>query len=614
MPLLQTFAPHADESGLGYYRRLAAANSLWKWREVASLANVTNYKSSLFDSPDYVASQLELEPEWTRLASKQDAASRALHRMYRQRYDAVCPCCLGEQVYLRQHWEHAFITACPTHGCLLMEKCPGCCTWLSSEREHIELCPCGQDLRATTTEQAGPLHLWLSAQLCGEDSAAMRPFLKQVEPQALARLIKLLGQHTDPTAPNALKNQSLPTTLEAALEFLAPLEGMFSDWPKKFEQHVQARIAAGPQAARTINSLLDHWLRELRKCAEHPPLKIFLDITLRVCQEHFNGRMGAHDDVPDAADLNFKSLLQAAQLIGTSKDTLKKAVIADECAYRTVRYGTRGESYEVSLQEIARIKSLREHWVSEIAACQYLAVTPVLLKAMAEAKVIEADLNWRGNIYKAGMFSQDSLTELHHKLSSLSTPCKTEQETVKWAGLTSRRVGDKSAIQAVMQAAVKGEIKAVKVGKKLGDLEFLRCDVQRYFGTPLLEAGMSINQLAKATGWKEESISHWISQQLLEAEQIQLRGQLCRIVLPEQLLRFRQTYIPLAELAKSMGTRSSSLIDKLADVDIVGAKKLPNGAQRGALIRIADLGKWAMVGLQFSRGQLFSHQDYAEVQ
>ena len=121
---------------------------------------------------------------------------------------------------------------------------------------------------------------------------------------------------------------------------------------------------------------------------------------------------------------------------------------------------------------------------------------------------------------------------------------------------------------------------------------------------------MSISQLAKTTGWKDESISHWISQQLLEAEQIQLRGQPCRIVLPEHLLRFRQTYMPLSDLAKAMGTRSSSLIDKLADVDLVGAKQLPNGAQRGALVRVADLGKWAMAGLQLSRGGLFKFEGY----
>lgn len=610
MPLLQTFAPYADESGLGYYRRLAAANSLWKWREIASLANVTVCKTSLFANPDFVASQLELQPEWTHMASKQDAASRSLHRMRRQRYDAICPCCLNEEVYLRQRWEFTFVTACPQHGCLLIEKCPACCSWLSPEREHIELCPCGHDLRTSTAKQAGPLHIWLSESLSQGESSAMRPSLKAVEPQALASLIKLLGQHADPTLPHARKNHSLPTSLETALEFLAPLESMFSQWPKNFESHVKARIEAGKKDARTVNILLGHWLRELRKIAEHPPLKVFLDITLDVCQTHFNGRLGAHDQTNAPADANFKRVSEAAALIGVSRDTLVKAMVEGRCAYRTMRYGTKGECYEVCLREISRIQHSREEWVSETAACEWLGVSPSVLKSMAAAAVIRFDAKWRSDINKGGPIRQTSLDKLYSALRQFSDGRKTDEETLGWSEFTSRRMGDKSAIAAVMQAALKGEIKAVKVGKKVGDFAFMKSDVSRYFGTPLLEAGMSITQLAKATGWKDESIKHWINQQLLEAEQIQLRGQPCRVITPEQLLRFRQTFIPLSDLAKSMGTRSSSLIDKLADVDIVGAKKLPNGAQRGALIRISDLGRWAMAGLQLSRGGLFKFEGY----
>lgn len=611
MPLLQTFPPHSDESGLGYYRRLAAANSLWKWREVASLANVTCYKTSLFESPDFVASQLELEPAWTHFASKQDDASRTLLRMRRQRYDAVCPCCLEETVYLRRHWEHAFITACPKHGCLLMEKCPSCSNWLTPEREHIELCACGHDLRTTESVKASPLHLWLSSLLNGQASMAMQPALKKVDPQALASLIKLLGQYTEPAASNARQNQALPTTLAAALEFLAPLESMFSQWPKNFENHVKARIAAGPKDARTVNRLLGHWLRELRKIAEHPPLKIFLKITLDVCQENFNGRLGTHDHANGPANANFKPVSQAARLIGVTRDTLVNAMIEGKCAYRTMRYGTKGECYEVSLREIARIQSCRGEWISDTAACECLGVSPSILKSMSSASVIKFDAKWRSDISKGGPVQQTSLTKLFNVLKHFSEVQKTDEETVAWSDLTSRRMGDKAAIQSLMQAALKGDIKAVRAGKKVGEFAFLRSDFARYFGTPLLEAGMTLTKLEKLSGWKYESISHWIQQELLEAEQIQLRGQPCSVVLPEQLLRFRQTYMPLADLAKSLGTRSSSLIDKISAKDLVGAKELPNGAQRGALIRISDLSKWALLGLQISRtGDLFRPQDY----
>ena len=89
-------------------------------------------------------------------------------------------------------------------------------------------------------------------------------------------------------------------------------------------------------------------------------------------------------------------------------------------------------------------------------------------------------------------------------------------------------MGDKAAIQRVMQAAAAGELSAVKVARTVGGVAFRRSDVMRYFGTPLLEAGMSIQQLSKASGWKWESIAHWIDEGLLESHEIVLRGHLLK--------------------------------------------------------------------------------------
>lgn len=575
------------------------------------MAEVSRYKTGLFANPEFVASQLDLRPEWTRKASRQDEKSRDLHRMHRQRYDAVCPSCLDEAPYLRQHWEHALITACAKHGCALMERCPACSGWLSTEREHIEQCPCGHDLRTSAQQKAPPTHMWLSALLSGEAATSMHPRISSPDTVVLACLIKLLCQHGDPRSTTVQRNAALPSTVHAAIEFLAPLDSLLSNWPQGFKKHVQGRIEAGSPTARTVNSLLGHWLRELRKMAEHPPLRDFLDITLEVCQSHFNGRLGAHDKPAASPEKSHVRLAEAASLLSVSRDTLAKAMTQGCCAYRTMRYGTRGQTYEVSLAEIERIKAAQNNWIDEVQACSLLGVSPSVLQSMAAASVIEFDPKWRASIYKSGPIYQPSLERLRCAIKALAVPLKTGEETTTWSALTSRRMGDKAAIQSVMKAAATGEIRAVKVGKKLGDYEFLRSDINCYFGTPLLESGMSISQLARATGWKDESISHWLQEGLLSAEQIQLRGQPCRVITPEQLLRFRQTYLPLADLAKAMGTRSSSLIDKLADVDVMGAKKLPNGTQRGALIRIADLGRWAMAGLQLKRGGLFNHADYA---
>jgi hypothetical protein len=169
-------------------------------------------------------------------------------------------------------------------------------------------------------------------------------------------------------------------------------------------------------------------------------------------------------------------------------------------------------------------------------------------------------------------------------------------EVLSWAELTSRRLGDKQAIQSVMEAAASGKLRPVRRAKSLGQVLLRREDVVPYLGTPVLEAGMSVQQLAKATGWKWETISHWMELGLLESTSIQLRGQPCRVVSPQQLLQFRQSYLPLADLARAMGTTSTALMEQLRGLEVFGAKPLPNGARRGGLVRVGELVRLAVAG------------------
>jgi len=220
-----------------------------------------------------------------------------------------------------------------------------------------------------------------------------------------------------------------------------------------------------------------------------------------------------------------------------------------------------------------------------------------VLEQMLAAGVVTGDVNWRTDLLKAGPVKADTISILFNQIQDAADADKdSDGETLTWAELSSRRMGDKRAIQSAMQAIADGRVKTVQVGKKLGDCVFLRDDVTQFFGTPLLEAGMSIQQLSKLTRWKWESISYWIEEGLLESESIQLRGRPCRVVLPHQLLAFRQSYVPLADLARGMGTKSSAGTKLLPGIELIGARPLPDGAARGGLIKMAELGRLAVIG------------------
>ena len=146
-----------------------------------------------------------------------------------------------------------------------------------------------------------------------------------------------------------------------------------------------------------------------------------------------------------------------------------------------------------------------------------------------------------------------------------------------------------------MQAAQRGDLVPVVGGPTLGKLGFLKSEVAQYFGTPVIEAGMTMTDLMKATGWKSETIRHWIDEGLLKHARVNQKGKERIVLLPEHLLEFGRTYIPLADLAKRTDTKASALARTLDDsIELVGALTLPNGNQRGSLVRLSDLARLAI--------------------
>jgi predicted DNA-binding transcriptional regulator AlpA len=358
------------------------------------------------------------------------------------------------------------------------------------------------------------------------------------------------------------------------------------------------RIAAGSPDARTLNTLLGPWYASLRKHGQGSALQPFLKVVIEVAAVHFDGALGldaAHAIVEETTDYLRSS--EAAKLLGFSVSRMHKAIQDGECKHRARRFGTRGQVYEIPRSEVERVRAQRSAWVSIDQACELAGVPASVLAHMMSAGVIRSDANWRTDLLKGGPVDQCSVLELVERIRVAAQPeAVRDDDKLTCAGLTSRRMGDRQAIQSLMSAISRGEVKAVAVGRRLGDMVFRRTDVTPYFGTPLLESGMSVHSLSRLTGWKSESIAHWIEQGLLQAESIELRGQPCRVVLPHQVLAFRHQYMPLADLAQGMGTKSSALSRLLSGIEVVGALKLPGGASRGGLIRVAELGQLAVLG------------------
>lgn len=597
--LLKTFAPLEDESGLGYYRRLSAANALNGWKELARLSEVSGTRSGLFSRPEYVATMLGVDSAACRVASAREEIALGWRGLRRTGFDAVCPHCLKDSPHLKLEWDHVYTVACPIHKTLLVDKCDGCGHRLPDQREQIAICACGHDITASQPKPATSAQLWVACVIAsrGTDSGGWLPALSAVHTDLFSLLVRNLCHLFEPSLTAVRQNAASPKTVQEAVEFLKPLEYLLYNWPQGFETHVRDRIASGQPHSRTLNTKLGKWYARLKDLGPDDTLNPFLDVVHHVAVREyagvlaldhvagFRGRAKSHLMLPDAA-----------ARIGVHRNTLVKAVAAGEVASFTRPYANRGVTREIPIDEVDAIATSRKGWVSEAQAREVLNVPESVFDNMTQAGLVVPDYAARLDIRRGAPIERAALERLQARLlGGRLRERGNDAERLQLKELQVRKLGDKKAIVRLFKAVESGDVLPVARAKSVGELEFLRSDVATFFSATTVEAGMTVQALSNSTGWKWESISHWIDEGLLGSAPAVLRGQPCRVVLPEHLIQFSSKYVPLATLAQSLGSRSSELRERLGSIEMLGARPLANGAVRGALIRLSDLAQAALL-------------------
>ena len=607
MPLINTFAIEPGESPLGYYRRIAEENGLRGWHELASTVGVARSRTGLFSNHEAVASQLGLDVAWTREASAREAICRGWRGMHRGGGDAVCPLCLAEDSLFPLAWEHRLVTACTKHHVQLVDRCDSCNERLLPGRPRVAVCGCGADLTQLAARPASGGQRWLSRLIAkqGDEPDGTWPAVPDCDPNSLAKVMRKLCALPGASRAPAVRTTAMPAGVEDAAAFLQPLETLLSDWPHSFDDHVRQRLAAADPSSRTLAKALGPWYQQIKTVAGTGPLRLFLDAIHRVAFREFDGVLG-FESPADEAGLGGPGghvlPKNAAMTLGVSRDTVLKAYRQGVIGGRSRRSGSRGMVHELLSADVERVRAARALWVSEKTAASMLAVPPSVVSHFVEAGCIQADASWRADICKGGPVSRLAVVKLAVSLrksahglleqevtSGPSVRPKKGDTTLALREISGRKVGDRTALGELLRAIASGELKPVAGGPEPGKLRYSMTDVSRYFARPVLDAGLTLTQLAQLTGWKHESIAHWIAEGLLQAHAVSVRGQPCRVVTPEQLLAFTRKYIPLSDVAQAVGRRPSNIIRRLNGLEVYGAKAEPGGARRGGLLKVADL-------------------------
>ncbi|MEC1718902.1 TniQ family protein [Schinkia azotoformans] len=165
--------PYTDESLRGYILRLTEQNNypttVWIYDSVGIFT--TDITSKLLFIKDYNGLNIDKLAFYTENEKKvllslsffneignfQDVypkeVNSALVRGINTNRTKVCPECLKTSPYLRKSWDITFMTCCPVHKILLLDRCPNCNSYLNhfNRGSSVNQCKCGFDLTKVQT-------------------------------------------------------------------------------------------------------------------------------------------------------------------------------------------------------------------------------------------------------------------------------------------------------------------------------------------------------------------------------------------------------------------------------------------------------------------------------
>jgi DNA-binding XRE family transcriptional regulator len=604
--LIEKFAPHNDEGVVAYLRRLALHNGYANWRQLVRAIDIHTTYNALWKSGNHLQRSLGLDPTWVKAVLPRGQEGTGLYAPFfrRQTADPICPACLANSEHIRLAWSHCLVTACPEHGTTLVDICPDCEKQLRSDRASIIHCDCGFDLRHAAAPPATLAQCWLSARLAGD----MRPFDGIAELGSpddyprLANLIFGLVVRFDPSVKVRPSKVIRPRSAGESLAFLAPVFEVLEDWPNRFADHVRRRFEESQTRRSSLVGCLGPWYTNLYSICRKPPAfaplwTVFSDTAL----ESFEGVLRFKNILTPTPGKRraYLSLDEAAKHIGVSSPALRVAI---EKGHVKATISCEGNNYRVimvSMQEVEQVKCLRASWTTESTAAKQIGVSESVMIKLVRSRVLESDPNWRQTLDKSGPLSVAVVNSLIPRLTAFVEP-RSEEDTLTFNQLTARRSTDIKALHSLYVAIFRGDVRPIRhdIGNGLGGFVFSNADIRAYLGSVALSTSLTLVQLERATGWKYQTLSHWCELGILEFETVTLRGSQARLVTVGAIAKFRGEWIPLSEVAKSLGSKSSAVAARLGEkgVRISGLSESTAGVRRGGLIRIRDLAKLAGLG------------------
>lgn len=367
------------ESPQGYLRRVAQT---YRYESVKCLANLAGLKSTRGLERDNHAARLahllRLDPTevnsicYMKVTDNYNHSGRlffghviGIDRLnnYKPR---ICPSCVKSRAVAWGIWDLGLVSACPTHGCLLIDRCPECSNRLSWCRPSVRECRCGSDLGAAKSQPAEPLPMAINAVIYraagfpygGETQVGSAKFpseLTALQLDSLLRAICLLGVIQDPDRPRVY-HRRFSADVMAAARLASAASTTLHDWPRSFEKLLETMMAQHTEnpVGRSLHGIFGSLYEQLNHVYSSDEFGFIHRAFEEFLAKNWHGKRGRFFSNIARQNSSWLSAKDAAILIQGGKDQLVDLVRRGELEGVIVNAGNLGSRCWIKRESLNR--------------------------------------------------------------------------------------------------------------------------------------------------------------------------------------------------------------------------------------------------------------------
>lgn len=499
--------------------------------------------------------------------------------LLRLRQPKICSACLGEESYCRRIWDLALVTTCPTHRCLLIDKCPECGRRISWNRNSVSRCPdpCGYSWLGTTLQSVDDLALKVTQHiyyLCG-NPCNKTLYGNQLSASPLSNLrldsfilcLLFIGSQLDNSRDIMSKHLMLSSDNSKVNDLVTKALPVFYGWPNNFFSFLNNR--------QVQNSENEFYSSGLDFSTYRYSLYKYLSSKcfdfLRAAFEEYvfmnwdGGRRTIHLkqllSVP-VQQRKYASRREAEKLLGLSRQLVDRYIAVGRLKV-VIKNTGKGKLTPIETASILQLKKDREQALSYEQIKNKLGLSWVRVKEVVAGGLLKTLCGSTVNVVE-WKFNSLEVKALKQRIEDkVQSPLSIPGQSKFSLGRALMSLGRANIrIDTLIRSILDGEVIPYgKLGKRLSGLTFLRKSIHELSRRIWLRQADSLplKEVVKLWGISDAAVRHFIRVGFLSAKES--RGMY--LIQKSNVEIFNSSYILLGKVARTVGTDSGYLTEVL---------------------------------------------------